>query len=77
MQFHAQKHESFYVLEGILRIDIINTQTGKIRMRTLVPGDTFEMERNRPHKLSGINGPVKFIEISTFHRDLDSYRVWK
>ena len=77
MHFHAQKHESFYTLEGILRIDIIDTQTGKIRMRTHVPGDTFTMERNRPHQLSGINGPVKFIEISTFHRDSDSFRVWK
>ena len=30
-----------------------------------------------PHKLEAYDGPVKFIEISTFHEDNDSYRVYR
>jgi hypothetical protein len=35
------------------------------------------MGRLVPHKLEAFEGPVKFIEISTFHEDSDSYRVWR
>ena len=39
--------------------------------------ESFVMERNCPHKLIAQDGPVKFVEISTFHEDSDSYRVYK
>ena len=34
-------------------------------------------DRLKPHQLIAHEGDVKFIEISTFHRDSDSYRVWR
>ena len=40
-------------------------------------GDTFVLDRLTPHQLIAHEGDVKFVEISTFHRDSDSYRVWR
>ncbi len=77
MHFHVNKHETFYVLEGILKIQILNTETASTEELVVVQGDTYEINRAIPHKLIAMNGPVKFIEVSTFHEDSDSYRVWK
>ena len=40
-------------------------------------GERFVMDRFVPHKLEAYDGPVKFIEISTFHEDDDSYRIYR
>ena len=40
-------------------------------------GETFVLDRLTPHQLFATDKPVKFIEISTFHDDTDSYRVWR
>ena len=56
MHFHANKHETFYILEE---------------------GDTFVLARLKPHQLIAHEGDVKFLEVSTFHEDSDSYRVWR
>ena len=77
MHFHADKHETFYILEGELCVDIIDTQSTERTTHVLEEGDTFVIDRFVPHELSAIGVPVKFIEISTFHRDEDSYRVWR
>jgi N-acetylneuraminate synthase len=77
MHFHAKKHESFYILEGDLQIDLIDTSTTETSCELLKTGDVFSLGRLTPHKLIAKNGPVKFIETSTYHEDRDSYRVWK
>jgi mannose-6-phosphate isomerase-like protein (cupin superfamily) len=77
MHFHVNKHESFYILEGKLQIDILNTVTAKTHSKTIKKGEVFCMHRVTPHKLIAKDGPVKFIETSTYHEDSDSYRVWK
>jgi mannose-6-phosphate isomerase-like protein (cupin superfamily) len=76
MHFHVNKHESFYILEGKLQIDILNTATTKTHSKTIKKGEVFCMHRVTPHKLIAKDGPVKFIETSTYHEDSDSYRVW-
>ena len=77
MHFHVNKHESFYILEGELCIHILNTETTESKPHYVKAGQKFIMDRYVPHKLEAHGGPVKFIEISTFHEDSDSYRVWK
>ena len=77
MHFHAKKHESFYILEGTLCIHIVDTNTTEITPHYIKQGERFVMDRLVPHKLEAHDGPVKFIEISTFHEDSDSYRVYK
>ena len=78
MHYHAKKHETFYILEGGLRVEIINTETPERTMNVLKKGDVFVIDRFVPHQLSPVGeNAVKFIEISTFHRDSDSYRIEK
>jgi len=75
MHFHSNKHETFYVLSGSLKVEMINTLIGKNTDYLIKQGGTFEINRNEPHKLVAEKETVEFIEISTFHEDGDSYRI--
>jgi mannose-6-phosphate isomerase-like protein (cupin superfamily) len=77
MHFHAEKHESFYILEGQLDIDIIDTETTKKYEVALSQGEVFTLDRFMPHMLKAVVSDVKFIETSTYHKDSDSYRVYR
>tara|TARA_B100000614_G_C14538149_1_gene489216 strand:- start:167 stop:532 length:366 start_codon:yes stop_codon:yes gene_type:complete len=77
MHYHADKHETFYVLEGTLQVDWIDTKEGIVNTTIIASGNAMEMPRNRPHKLIGKGGNVKLIEASTFHRDEDSFRIYR
>ena len=77
MHFHAKKHETFYILEGTLKVDVLNPENAEKTTHLLEEGETFVLDRLTPHQLFATDKPVKFIEISTFHDDADSYRVWR
>ena len=77
MHFHANKHETFYILEGKLTVETLNTETTEKTVYILEEGDTFVLDRLKPHQLIAREGDVKFLEVSTFHEDSDSYRVWR
>ena len=77
MHFHAKKHESFYILEGQLDIDIIDTETSKKYEISLSQGEVFSLDRFMPHMLKAVVSDVKSIETSTYHEDEDSYRVYR
>ena len=77
MHFHADKHETFYILEGDLRVVTIDTETTEKTTHILKTGETFVIDRLTPHQLSTAGDTaVRIIEISTFHKDEDSHRVW-
>ena len=75
MHFHSNKHETFYILEGELEVTIVDTETTEKGSYFLEPGRVFEVSQNVPHCLRANGLETKFIEISTFHEDSDSYRV--
>ena len=77
MHFHSNKHEAFYVLEGELEVETVDTDNAEKSSFFLKEGDSFVIDKLVPHSLKANGVPVKFIEISTFHEDIDSYRVWK
>ena len=77
MHFHQKKHETFYILEGSLNIEIIDTITTDKYTKTINEGEVFVLDRLVPHRLIPNGGDVKFVEISTFHEDSDSYRVYR
>ena len=77
MHYHEDKHETFYVLEGTLAVEWIDTKEGSVNTSVLGQGGVMEMPRNRPHKLIARRGNVKLVEVSTFHRDEDSFRVYR
>tara|TARA_Y100000310_G_C20587276_1_gene766131 strand:+ start:1032 stop:1394 length:363 start_codon:yes stop_codon:yes gene_type:complete len=79
MHYHNRKHETFYVLEGTLMVDSLvdlYKQDDKFSI-TCEKGSTLEMARDKAHKLIAHEGDVTLIEISTFHRDEDSFRLWR
>ena len=77
LHFHANKHETFYILEGELEVVTVDTDTTEESLHFLIPGDSFEISPHVPHRLCATGEQAKFIEISTFHEDSDSYRVIK
>ena len=78
MHFHMDKHETFYILDGQLIVDLIDTSKGT-RYDSIImsQGETLEINRGQPHQLTAYKGDVTFFETSTFHKDEDSYRVWR
>ena len=77
MHFHAKKHESFYILEGELNIELVDTETTKKHEVSLSIGEVFSLDRLMLHRLKAVVSDVKFIEISSYHEDSDSYRVYR
>ena len=75
MHFHVDKHEMFYILEGTLRVDWIDTKTAEKNTTFVKQGNCMEVEQGTPHSLIASTDSVKLIEASTFHRDSDSYRI--
>ena len=77
MHFHLEKHETFFVLEGTLQVDWVETESGDVKTTLVKSNDCMEMPRGVPHKLIANDENVKLIEASTFHRNADSFSVWK
>ena len=77
MHFHGNKHETFYILSGGLRVDYINTENAVLQSVVLGEGDTLEIDILQPHKLIPLgNSGVDIIEVSTLHEDEDSKRIF-
>ena len=76
MHFHLLKDEMFYVLEGCCDIVIIETSQAKEICSRLSSGDCYHIKQGLPHRLIAITD-CKILEASTFHRDSDSYRVYR
>ena len=75
MHYHLDKHEVFFITSGILRVYTIDTDTGDVNSVILNEGQRMEIPQGLPHQLVAHGGSVTFVEVSTFHRDEDSYRV--
>ena len=75
LHYHLEKHETFYVTKGVLELKLIDTTKGISYTHRVHTGHTFEIDRGKPHQLIPFDGDVEFIEISTFHKDSDSYRI--
>ena len=67
------------MLEGTLKVDWIDTDSGEVYTVHVAKGESMEMPQGIPHSLIADEAfeDVKLIEASTFHRDSDSYRLWK
>ena len=76
MHFHVKKHETFYILSGTCKLHIVDTQTAVENVKTLYRGDVVEIDRYTPHQIEALTD-VEIIEISTYHYDSDSHRVWR
>lgn len=80
MHYHLEKHETFYVLEGTLRVDMLRDRkksTAHPFTMTVKRGESMEMERGQAHSLMANSEDVTLIEISKFHKDEDSHRLYR
>jgi mannose-6-phosphate isomerase-like protein (cupin superfamily) len=76
MHYHMIKDETWYVDKGEFIYRWIDTETADTIVNYLKPGDIVRQRPGQPHQLIATTDGVIF-EISTHHKDSDSYRVWK
>lgn len=74
MHFHMIKDETWYVEEGKFIYRYIDTAVGDIIEKELKPGDIVRQRPGQPHQLKALTDG-RIFEVSTEHKDSDSYRV--
>jgi mannose-6-phosphate isomerase-like protein (cupin superfamily) len=76
MHYHLIKNETFFLLNGDAVVTIIDTKEGKEVIHTMSQNTCFEIKVGLPHRIESENGCI-ILEASTFHRDSDSYRLYR
>lgn len=78
MHMHYSKSENFFVQSGkcILRIHKMQQSSPQTVQTVLDKGESFFVDRLTAHQLEALEDTT-IIETSTFHRDEDSYRLWR
>ena len=76
MHFHAEKDETFYVLDGCGIMKGIDTKDASQFEISLGPDTIIDIPKYSPHQIFA-KTDMKVIEFSTHHEDSDSYRVIK
>lgn len=74
MHFHAEKKETWYVLDGAFVVRMIDTNNASINEYSLLPGDSWTNEPLMPHQVICVKAG-RFIEVSTPDSIADNYRV--
>lgn len=77
LHFHAKKHETMFVQQGIFRIVVIDTETAMKIEHDLFQGESLVIPPNTPHRIIAKSDRSVLIEFSTHHEDSDSYRIEK
>jgi len=77
MHFHVIKHETFYVQQGILLVGFYDLRTMERSEVEVRAGESLEIDRMQAHQLIAKDKNVVLLETSTFHREEDSYRVFR
>ena len=72
--FHVKKFETFVILSGAVEITLTDTTDRSFHSGLLTEGDCLDIKRFMPHAIKAIED-TRILEISTFHRDEDSYRI--
>lgn len=75
MHFHAQKDESWYILEGVFIVHWIDTLNATTITKRLNAGDTWHNEPFFPHQVECIEEGT-IIEVSTPDSVEDNYRIF-
>lgn len=70
LHFHRIKTETFFVLQGFLRLELKTPDT----VRVLAPGFNQFISPGRAHRFSSEAGAV-ILEVSSQHSDLDVERI--
>ena len=76
MHFHAEKDETWYVIDGKFEIRWVNTKDASQDSQILKPGDTWRNEPLFPHQVICLEEGT-IIEVSTPDSVEDNYRIGK
>lgn len=76
LHYHLEKHESWYVMKGKFKFKYIVPKSGEILFLSLQEGDVLSIPQGVPHQLLALEEGDIF-EVSTPHKDSDSYRIEK
>ena len=76
MHFHAEKDETWYVLNGKFEVKFIDTNNAEQGSALLNPGDVWRNEPLFPHQVICLEEGT-IIEVSTPDSVEDNYRVGK
>jgi mannose-6-phosphate isomerase-like protein (cupin superfamily) len=74
MHFHMEKDETWWVEKGNFYYSFIDTETALKQSMTISPGWVVRQYPGQPHQLEALTDG-KIFEVSTHHKDSDSYRV--
>ena len=74
MHFHMKKDETWYLAEGTIRLNWIDTTDAKKMTEVIREGEVVRNRPGEPHQVEALSDAVIF-EVSTTHFDEDSYRV--
>ena len=76
MHYHVEKKETWYIAKGKFLFSWICPQKGIEYNEYLNVGDVITNERGEAHQMEALEESEIF-EVSTFHKDSDSYRIEK
>ena len=74
MHFHVEKRETFYVSEGVVELHWFDLTNATPCSKRLGVGQIVDIPRNCPHQIIALENAT-IIEVSTHHKDSDSYRI--
>ena len=76
MHYHVEKKETWYIAKGKFLFSWICPTEGKVYSEYLNVGDVITNEKGEAHQMEALEDSEIF-EVSTFHKDSDSYRIEK
>lgn len=72
---HREKRETFFILDGYVKVTGINTENAEPYFIFLQKGEILDIPRNTIHQIEALE-ETDIIEFSTCHKDSDSYRYF-
>ncbi len=76
MHYHYDKTETWYVAKGRFTLYHYDLSNADRKERDLVVGDVIHIPAGNPHQLYALEDS-EIVEVSTPHRNEDSYRIIK
>lgn len=75
MHYHMIKKETWYVLDGVFKLNLIDTKNASRRSFVMKPGDTWINLPGQPHQLECLSSHGTILEVSTHDDPEDNYRI--
>jgi mannose-6-phosphate isomerase-like protein (cupin superfamily) len=76
MHYHVNKKETWYISKGKFILNWIESAKGITHSEYLNVGDVITNDRGEAHQVEALEDSDIF-EVSTYHEDNDSYRIYK